>query len=637
MISRDKKKLALSLLAILPAIGIFVYLAVHLNFTQDDAYISYRYVANYLHGHGLVYNVGERVEGFTNFGWVVYLLLWGSWGLNFLLVSKLTGYVLGGALVVISYLIAKEVLGEKGGWYAVLVGYLVGINQSVAYWSPAGLETAAFSVAVGLSMYWWVRRSWLLIAGMVLSVWFRPEGAVVCGVLLIAEGIVEKRIPKFTLYSLMAAFVLSLPMLGFKLGYYGGILPNPFYAKTSFHLDQVVNGWEYTWQFLQHYGFYGLGLIVPLAFYGKLTASQQKVWWLVLGYMAYITLIGGDVLKVHRFYIPVVGASALLAVLSVWVLVEKQKVKTQHMALFLVTLAMIPMTWMLPRETVKTYNVNEKRFVFKMEYTAREMKRTDLTSFSVATPTIGVFGYELLDHPIVDMLGLTDSTIARSSEPPIPGMMTTWKEQKHNSKYLLGRAPDYIVFSTGAKPSAPAERALLLIPAFMNCYRAIGWYFPTPEQPGSGGLITPAFKRMSPMTGDLTPTYPVKYVQYYKTGLDYYTQGRYAKAVANFDSAAAASPKPVYIYVSYYKAFCLFLMQKHELAEPLLNSIVAVDSTLYEPHKELYLYARLEGDVRKAEIHKRWLLKLVPWFFPKVQALADQQVAEQRRTSPGGN
>ncbi|MBI5265810.1 MAG: hypothetical protein HY851_01130, partial [candidate division Zixibacteria bacterium] len=191
-------------------------------------------------------------------------------------------------------------------------------------------------------------------------------------------------------------------------------------------------------------------------------------------------------------------------------------------------------------------------------------------------------------------------------------------------------------FSTGAKPSAPAERALLLIPAFMNSYRAIGWYFPTPEQPGTAGLITPAFKRMSPVGEDLTPTYPVKYVQYYKTALDLYTQAKYDRAVAYFDSAAAASIKPVYIYVAYYKAFCLFLMQKHELARPLLDSVVAVDSTLYEPHKDLYLYARLEGNERKAEIHRRWLLKLVPWFVPRIQALIDQQVAERRRLSPGG-
>src|SRR4051794_37248022 len=44
-------------------------------FTIDDAYISFRYAENLASGHGLVYNLGERVEGYTNFLWVVLLAL----------------------------------------------------------------------------------------------------------------------------------------------------------------------------------------------------------------------------------------------------------------------------------------------------------------------------------------------------------------------------------------------------------------------------------------------------------------------------------------------------------------------------------------------------------------------------------
>src|SRR5262245_65582120 len=37
----------------------------------DDAYISFRYGDNLVHGHGLVFNPGERVEGYSNFLWVM--------------------------------------------------------------------------------------------------------------------------------------------------------------------------------------------------------------------------------------------------------------------------------------------------------------------------------------------------------------------------------------------------------------------------------------------------------------------------------------------------------------------------------------------------------------------------------------
>ena len=54
---------------------IFVIHCLSLDFTQDDAYISYRYAENFIQGNGLVFNPGERVEGYTNFLWIILLSL----------------------------------------------------------------------------------------------------------------------------------------------------------------------------------------------------------------------------------------------------------------------------------------------------------------------------------------------------------------------------------------------------------------------------------------------------------------------------------------------------------------------------------------------------------------------------------
>src|SRR5436189_992982 len=40
---------------------------------DDDAFISFRYAQNLAEGNGLVFNPGERVEGYTNFLWVLLL------------------------------------------------------------------------------------------------------------------------------------------------------------------------------------------------------------------------------------------------------------------------------------------------------------------------------------------------------------------------------------------------------------------------------------------------------------------------------------------------------------------------------------------------------------------------------------
>jgi len=41
------------------------------DIVQDDAFISYRYAQNLAEGRGLVYNAGERVEGYSDFLWTV--------------------------------------------------------------------------------------------------------------------------------------------------------------------------------------------------------------------------------------------------------------------------------------------------------------------------------------------------------------------------------------------------------------------------------------------------------------------------------------------------------------------------------------------------------------------------------------
>jgi len=306
---------------LLPALGLYLFNAIELDFIQDDAYISYRYVANYLNGDGLVYNIGERVEGITNFGWVVLLILLGSLGLDYLFWSQIFGFLASASVIILSFRIARKLFAESI-WPAAAVAMLTGINPSLAYWSPAGLETALFSLLAMLSVYYYLERNWLLIWTLTLAVWVRPDGAMIAGLLIFVEALTNMRLPRFTLISTSIAFVLSLPFVAFKLSYYGSIAPNPFFAKTSFDLIQLSNGLEYSWRFLTHYGFYGLGLVVPLLFWRKLSNEFRVIWLFAAGFTFYIILVGGDVLKVHRFFLPLIGLFAIMTVMSLIMLTK---------------------------------------------------------------------------------------------------------------------------------------------------------------------------------------------------------------------------------------------------------------------------------------------------------------------------
>ena len=69
------RPLNINYLALVSSLIIFIVLCLQQPIVQDDAYISFRYADNYLAGHGLVYNTGERVEGYTNFFWIITLIL----------------------------------------------------------------------------------------------------------------------------------------------------------------------------------------------------------------------------------------------------------------------------------------------------------------------------------------------------------------------------------------------------------------------------------------------------------------------------------------------------------------------------------------------------------------------------------
>ena len=624
------KKIIYGFLSFLPALMIYAYLANDLNFTQDDAYISYRYVENYLNGDGLVYNIGERVEGFTNFGWVIYLILWGALGIDYILISKITGFLLGAAIIVLTYFLARSIFPDKNKWFPLLPVYLVAVNLSHAYWSPAGLETAAFSFFAVYSLLCYMKRSWWLIFGLLLLVWIRPEGALIAGLLVLVEIIVERRFPRFSLSAGFIAFVLSIPYIAFKIWYYGSLLPNPFYAKTGLSFQQLAAGLEYASRFSQHYGLYGLGLVVTLLFLRRLSRPAKSILLFTILYTVYIIVIGGDVLKVHRFFLPLLAPLGILFTLLVWLFSHRARLKTQFLVVFLVAIPALFLTYRLPRDFVLKYNFNEKEFTRRMHFLATQMRQADSTDFSVAISTIGIFSYELMGHQIIDMLGLTDTTIARHPEEPIPGMQTTWKEQRHNSRYLLERAPDYIGFSTGIKPSAPAELALILYPQFLTSYRAIGWSY-RPTDARLRPTMELVFKRVREIVGEPIPTYPIEYVRHFKTGLEYKSRREYRKAIKYLNEAMRVSPQPYYVYLVYEKASCHMALSHDEVAQHLLDSLVQKDSLVYEAHRDLYLYARLVGDSEKAEAHKRWVQKLVPWYWPEVETITERMLAVRRR------
>src|SRR5512140_2543073 len=119
----------------------------------DDAYISFRYAQNAILGHGLVFNPGERVEGFTNFLWTALLTPVQATGIDVGRLSIVLGVLFALGTMWLATRIARIMgLPPFAGFLAAL---LLAVDGSFAIWAVSGLETAmfAFLIAAGAWLY----------------------------------------------------------------------------------------------------------------------------------------------------------------------------------------------------------------------------------------------------------------------------------------------------------------------------------------------------------------------------------------------------------------------------------------------------------------------------------------------------
>jgi arabinofuranosyltransferase len=226
-------------LAMVIALG---HQAIFVQWTCDDAFISYRYAENLSHGQGLVFNSGEKVEGFSNFSWVVLLAFFNRFGLSPLWVAKVFSVL--SSLLLIGLVFKTARASGVGSVGALLCSFLVGSATSLAYFSMSGLETVLYTYLLLLAVYLNkkfisapLQRTLSILYAVLLCVAItRPEGILfllISAVYHAGQGLPHKKreglkttLPVPLLFlSLYAGFILL------RYVYYADIFPNTFYAK----------------------------------------------------------------------------------------------------------------------------------------------------------------------------------------------------------------------------------------------------------------------------------------------------------------------------------------------------------------------------------------------------------------------
>lgn len=132
------------------------------RWVSDDAYIDLRIVDNLRAGYGPVYNVGQRVETYTNPLWVALLTGWSALGLPLAYGSVLLGLAFSGLGLLAGEVGALRLARMRDTGAAERRGILLPLGALIWLAIPAVWDFSTSGLETGLSFGWLGISFWLL-------------------------------------------------------------------------------------------------------------------------------------------------------------------------------------------------------------------------------------------------------------------------------------------------------------------------------------------------------------------------------------------------------------------------------------------------------------------------------------------
>jgi arabinofuranosyltransferase len=448
---RHKNLLTASLLLSLVAVHLFGILrfgcaridgAVYF-LLDDDVMISMQYGKNLAAGEGLVHNVGERVEGFTNplltfFAATIHLLPVQR-SLLPLFIDLLNLALSACILLMLITFWGKEPEDLLSGFVAA--AFYITLPHHT-FFSHTGFEVY---LLIAIFLYSIVRiesRSRLDAIILGLLPLTHATALVLWVVLLLAKIVVVKLDVAKRL--LLLAFS-ALPLVAyeiFRLIYYRDFVPNTFWLKVG--AGSIWLGQLYLRQWVV--------LVLPLALLGSyvlfVTRSRKAdlLAIVAISHCLVVISIGGDIFPQYRFLFPISVLLVLLAgrgTVGLWKRISCLSNQAgRHWLLAGVALCVAFAAIYRP---VQDYRTNKHSYDYNKRWSVghltlgKAIRENTKRGSTVAVFSLGYIGY-YADRRMIDMLGIIDRHIARMK--PIPGRMIG--HNKEDFDYVLGLRPDLI-------------------------------------------------------------------------------------------------------------------------------------------------------------------------------------------------
>lgn len=475
----------------LAAVGISVVIAharlFYRSYFFDDSFISLRYAARFVDGHGLTFNDGERVEGYSNFLWIVLVaLLRALTHADFVLVARILGTA-STAAAFLGALATAEIRRFRQAIAALLLVLALAASGPVAAWSVAGLESPLLAALV----VWGVVESYpLLIAeratwsGVVapgllfgLAALTRPDGILFSAGaalgLLVARGHGRRGVD-------FALRLVSLPLgavllhTAFRLAYYGDWVPNTYYAKLGVSGFRLLPGLRYVLWPPAPLWLYALVPIAALAATHD-PARRRRIAFVapsIALWTAYLVFLGGDIAPERRHLVPaffllfVVGLEGVL-----WLSERPRGAVTSSAAAALALGAAAGLeVFDLDRAFAAFFENDSGRAVGK--FLGRAFGRQKALIAVDASGAVPFYS----GLPTLDMLGLNDRYLATHRPPSFGHGLIA--HELGDGAYYLRRQPDLVLFHLPPGQATPiwrGGREMVGTAEFRDLYRVVAF------------------------------------------------------------------------------------------------------------------------------------------------------------------
>ena len=399
--------------------------------TIDDAFITFRYARNLADGNGLVFNLGERVEGVTSLSWTLLLAAVETLRLP----VEPAAFALGVAFALLalreSYLLGRGLGASAGACLAAVA--LVAVHGRFWLVAGNGLEGGLFAYLVVLATRKTVDAAEPRLIGGLLGLLFltRPESLVILPVvlgyqMLARGGVGRARARRRAGLTAATAFAIVSGATVWRLAYYGAPLPNSVAAKSVLSagpealLANLASGLSYTVRFEIAHAPLILGAALALI----LAPANRALWFCVLVVAAELPAVfvnGGDWMPHYRLL--TVFAPVLAAPLAVCLSRAFEDWDTpgaaRRRSAWVLALLTVSAVFMLSRSPWQT--TPGPRFAFHpitscYQFMASRLKPHLAPDDIAAAEAVGLFGWILDETTIHDPLGLTSAHHARHGE-----------------------------------------------------------------------------------------------------------------------------------------------------------------------------------------------------------------------------